>query len=134
MNKKFSLESYQNDLIKRLIGSGKKEDIENFKNDDTLFEKYRNERLESDEENYNTVRRVKDEYKGIKKIKVYVKTNSRGYITDINSDIFIKDFNDWKKIDEGYGDRFAHAQSEYFGNSLINENGNYRYKLPNSFI
>lgn len=90
MNKKFSLESYQNDLIKRLIGSEKKEDIENFKNDDTLFEKYIRERLKSDEENYNTVRRVKDEYKGIKKIKVYVKTNSRGYITDINSDIFIK--------------------------------------------
>lgn len=134
MNKKFSLESYQDDLIKRLIGSEKKEDIENFKNDDTLFEKYKCERLKSNEENYNTVRRVKDEYKGIKKIKVYVKTNSRGYITDINSDIFIKDFSGWKKIDEGYGDRFAHAQSEYFGNCLINENGNYRYKLPNSFI
>lgn len=47
-------------------------------------------------------------------IGVYVKVNEEGYITDVNSDIFIKDFTGWQKIDEGLGDRYAHAQSQYF--------------------
>lgn len=59
-----------------------------------------------------------------KLIGVYVKKNSEGYITDVNSDIFIKDFTGWIKIDEGNGDKFAHAQSQYF-DRLIDDNGNY---------
>ena len=61
-------------------------------------------------------------------IGVYVKTNTEGYITEIGSDIFIKDLTGWKKIDEGYGDRYAHAQSQYFDKPLVNDDGTYNYK------
>lgn len=61
-------------------------------------------------------------------IGVYVKTNKDGYITEVNSDIFIKDLTEWTKIDEGYGDKYAHAQSQYFDKPLVNDNGTYNYK------
>jgi len=64
-----------------------------------------------------------------KPIGVYVKINSDGYVVDINSDIFINDFDGWLKIDEGFGDLFAHAQSQYFGAPLVNENGEYVIRL-----
>lgn len=63
-----------------------------------------------------------------KKISVYIKINEKKEIIDVNSDIFIKDFTDWIKIDEGFGDRYAHAQSQYFDKPLINANGNYNFK------
>ena len=62
------------------------------------------------------------------KISVYIKTDSDGNITDINSDIFIEDTENWIKIDEGTGDKYAHAQGNYFSESVITENGIYRYK------
>lgn len=61
-------------------------------------------------------------------IKVYVKVNADGYITEINSEIFIKDFTGWIEIDKGYGDKFSHAQSQYFAKPLINDDGKYNYK------
>ena len=61
--------------------------------------------------------------------KVYVKVNADGYITDVNSDKFIKDLNDWTYIDEGFSDRFVHAQNLYFEKPLIDEKGNYFYKF-----
>ena len=61
-------------------------------------------------------------------IGVYVKTNADGYITEVGSDIFIKDLTGWTKIDESYGDKYAHAQSQYFDKPLINDNGTYNYK------
>ena len=67
-------------------------------------------------------------------IKVYVKVNADGYITEINSEIFIKDFTDWIEIDSGYGDKYAHAQSQYFNKPLINDDGNYNYKYFNRKI
>ena len=62
------------------------------------------------ENNHGT--KVLDE--GLKPIGVYAKYNQNGNITEVNSDIFIRDFTGWTKIDEGYGDRYAHAQSQYF--------------------
>ncbi len=59
---------------------------------------------------------------------VYIKTDSNGNITDINSDVFIEDTENWIKIDEGTGDKYAHAQGNYFSEGLITENGIYRYK------
>ena len=61
---------------------------------------------------------------------VYIKINSEGFITDINSDCFIQNFTDWILIDEGFGDRFSHAQSQYFDYSIqdIYGTGNYNYK------
>lgn len=64
-------------------------------------------------------------------IGVYVKVNEDGFITDVNSDIFITNFTGWQKIDEGYGDKFAHAQSNYFEMPLIDEQGKYQIKYYN---
>lgn len=65
------------------------------------------------------------------KISVYVKLNEEGFVTDVNSDIFISNFEGWQKIDEGYGDKYAHAQSQYFEKPLIDENGNYVIRKAN---
>ena len=62
------------------------------------------------------------------KIKVYIKTDSAGNITDVNSNIFLSDVTDWTEIDEGAGDKYAHAQGNYFEKPLTDDNGIYRYK------
>ncbi len=63
-----------------------------------------------------------------KKIKVYVQVNSEGFITDVESELFLSDKSGWIEYDEGQGDRFAHAKLCYFDEPLIDEMGNYRYK------
>lgn len=68
------------------------------------------------------------------KISVYIKTDSNSNITDINSDVFINDTDGWIKIDEGIGDKYTHAQGNYFSESLISENGIYRYKYIDNEI
>ncbi len=70
-----------------------------------------------------------DNIKCNRKTGVYVKVNSEGFITDVNSDIFITNFDGWIKIDEGEGDRFDHAQALYFDTPLIDELGNYTQKM-----
>ena len=67
-------------------------------------------------------------------INVLIKYDKNFYITDVNSDIFIKDLTGWSKIDEGYGDRFAHAQSKYFDKPLVNEKGKYNYRYINGKV
>lgn len=62
-------------------------------------------------------------------IKVYVKTNEENYITEINSSIFLADTSGWIEIDEGYGDKYAHAQGNYLDKPLYDEQGRYNYKL-----
>ena len=64
-----------------------------------------------------------------KPIKVYVKVNENKEIIDVGSSIFIKDLNGWIKIDEGFGDKYAHAQSQYFEKPLINDQGIYQYHI-----
>ena len=66
-----------------------------------------------------------------KPIGVYARVNTDGFITEINSDIFIDNFDGWVKIDEGFGDRFAHAQSQYFAEPIKNENGEYNHRVSN---
>jgi hypothetical protein len=60
---------------------------------------------------------------------VYAKADENGYITAVNSNIFLSDVTGWTKIDEGTGDKYAHAQGNYFEQPLIDENGCYNYKL-----
>ena len=62
------------------------------------------------------------------KIKVYVKINSNNEIVEVGSSVFIKDLTGWIYIDDGIGDKYAHAQSQYFVKPLMNENGAYNYK------
>ena len=61
--------------------------------------------------------------------KVLVKVGSDGCITEINSSDFIRDTTDWIEIDEGEGDKYHHAQNNYFDKPIIDENGIYNYKL-----
>lgn len=61
-------------------------------------------------------------------IKVYIKINANNEIVEVGSSIFIKDFTSWIEIDEGYGDKYSHAQSQYFDKPLMNEDGTYNYK------
>lgn len=68
------------------------------------------------------------------KIGVYIKTDANCNVTDINSDIFIDDTQNWTKINEGTGDKYAHAQAMYLSNSLINEDGIYRYKYIDDVV
>ena len=60
--------------------------------------------------------------------KVYVRTDSGGIITDINSSAFV-DGASWIEIDCGEGDRFHHAQGNYLEADLTDGDGLYNYKL-----
>ena len=60
---------------------------------------------------------------------VYVKTNESGYITTVNSSAFLPDTTGWTEIDRGYGDKYHHAQGNYFPQPIITMGGAYRYKL-----
>lgn len=61
--------------------------------------------------------------------KVYVSL-SDGYITSINSEIFLSqdEIQTMTEIDKGQGDKYAHAQSQYLEKGLIDELGRYNYK------
>ena len=61
--------------------------------------------------------------------EVYVSVDPAGRIYAINSSAFIFDTNGWVKIDEGYGDRYHHAQGNYLPGPLMDERGIFRYKL-----
>lgn len=60
---------------------------------------------------------------------VLVRTDEQNRITEINSSAFVADANGWTKIDEGWGDKFHHAQGNYLPKPLMDERGVYRYKL-----
>ena len=62
---------------------------------------------------------------------VYVKTDDANRITDVNSDTFLTDTDGWTEIDSGYGDKYHHAQGNYFDKPLYDERGICRYKLVN---
>ena len=61
--------------------------------------------------------------------KVYVSLQD-GYITSINSEIFLsnEEIQTMTEIDKGQGDKFAHAQSQYLEKELVDEHGRYNYK------
>lgn len=67
---------------------------------------------------------MNDEY------KVYVSL-SNGYITSINSEIFLsqEEMDTMTEIDQGQGDKYAHAQSQYLEKGLVDEHGRYNYKF-----
>ncbi len=63
------------------------------------------------------------------KYVVYAKTDAQSRIVVINSSAFIADVTDWTKIDEGVGDKYHHAQGNYFALPLTNADGTHNYKL-----
>lgn len=60
---------------------------------------------------------------------VYVKTNASGCITAANSSAFLPDTTGWVEIDRGYGDKYHHAQGNYFPQPLRTYGGAWCYKL-----
>lgn len=61
--------------------------------------------------------------------KVYIKTDDAGRITNVNSSTFLTDTAGWTFIAEGTGDRYHHAQGNYFPLPFFDERGVYQYKL-----
>lgn len=59
--------------------------------------------------------------------KVYIKKDAAGRVMDINSDAFLYDTTGWVQIDEGTGDRYHHAQGNYFPGPLYDDRGIPRY-------
>ena len=60
---------------------------------------------------------------------VYIKTGDANRITTVNSSAFLIDTTGWTEIDSGYGDKYHHAQGNYFPQPIITMGGAYRYKL-----
>lgn len=65
--------------------------------------------------------------------KVYVRVKDN-LVTEINSSAFITDTEGWIKIDEGTGDKYHHAQGNYFGKPIINFDGTHNYKLVDGAV
>lgn len=63
--------------------------------------------------------------------KVYVKTDNQNRITAINSNAFLSSLEGWQEIDSGNGDKYHHAQGNYFDKSIMDDRCIYRYKLIN---
>lgn len=60
---------------------------------------------------------------------VYVFADTNRYITAVNSSDFLPDTTGWIEIDSGHGDKYHHAQGNYFPESIVTDGGAYRYKL-----
>ena len=59
--------------------------------------------------------------------KVYIKTDGTDIVA-VNSSAFLTDLTDWIEIDSGQGDKYHHAQGNYFPLPIVTDNGIYRYK------
>ena len=60
---------------------------------------------------------------------VYVKVDDSNRITGVNSSAFLRGITGWIEIDQGFGDKYHHAQGNYFDKPLCDERGICRYKL-----
>lgn len=60
---------------------------------------------------------------------VYVKTDDDNRIAAVNSSAFLRDMTGWTEIDSGYGDKYHHAQGNYFPKPIRDMRGICRYKL-----
>lgn len=65
---------------------------------------------------------------------VYAKPNDSNYIVSVNSSAFLSDTIGWTEIDRGYGDKYHHAQGNYFPHSIMTVGGAYRYKLVDGSV
>lgn len=62
---------------------------------------------------------------------VYVKADDQSRIIAVNSSAFLPDTSGWVEIDSGFGDKYHHAQGNYFPKPIMDNRGIYRYKLVN---
>ena len=64
---------------------------------------------------------------------VYVKTDGN-FIVAVNSSAFLPDTDGWTEIDSGYGDKYHHAQGNYFPLPIQTDGGAWRYKLVDGVV
>lgn len=67
-------------------------------------------------------------------MKVYIRINKRNIVTDINSDVFINNTEGYIQVDEGVGDKYAHAQNNYLDKPVYDMQGRNNYIYENKFI
>lgn len=60
---------------------------------------------------------------------VYVITDDQNRIIAVNSSAFLTDTDGWVEIDSGFGDRYHHAQGNYFDQPIYDDRGICQYKL-----
>ena len=67
-------------------------------------------------------------------IKVYARTDEEGRVLEMASSVFLKDLSGWTEIDQGEGDRYAHAQGNFLEKPLTGEDGVHNYRLEEGTI
>ena len=60
---------------------------------------------------------------------VYIRVDDADRVVAVNSSAFLQDTDGWVQIDSGHGDRYHHAQGNYFPQPIMDDRGIYRYKL-----
>ena len=65
---------------------------------------------------------------------VYIRVDDADRVVAVNSSAFLQDTDGWVQIDSGHGDRYHHAQGNYFDKPLCDERGIFRYKLVNGVV
>lgn len=67
------------------------------------------------------------------KYQVFIKTDTKNRVIEINSSAFIGETADWLQIDEGDGDKYHHAQGNYLDKPIVDFDGarNYMYENEN---
>ena len=67
-------------------------------------------------------------------IQAYAKADVSGRVEELGSSVFLTDLTGWVQIDEGEGDRYAHAQGNYLEKPLMDADGTHNYILDGSTI
>ena len=70
----------------------------------------------------------------IQSYKVYIKKDDDENIIAVNSSAFLDDVTGWTEIDSGIGDKYHHAQSNYFDKEISDANGIYVYRYQDNDI
>ena len=65
---------------------------------------------------------------------VYIRVDESGSIVEINSDAFLDNIDGYIELDSGYGDKYHHAQGNYFALPLYGPDGCANYKMENGVV
>lgn len=65
---------------------------------------------------------------------VYVRVDENGNIVEINSDAFLDNIEGYIELDSGYGDKYHHAQNNYFSKPLYDDRWCANYKMENGEV
>lgn len=65
---------------------------------------------------------------------VYIRVDESGSIVEINSDAFLDNIEGYIELDSGHGDKYHHAQNNYFSKPLYDERWCANYKMENGVV